>query len=130
MEHMKKCHYHCFFQSFSLIFRNPKNLSITNIEDHERIIDIGPFPKTLKPLSVTYSSVGSQKAAAGNVGADAVAHLAHSYRSRTDASICNRKGLYSSKARPKKEIPLCFHDEDDTDPPLMLPRLSRPSLRP
>ena len=43
----------------------------------------------LKPLSVTDNSVGSQTAAAGNVGVAIVAYVAHSVSSRTDAVICN-----------------------------------------
>ena len=54
-----------------------------------------PFPPSFKPLSVTNSSIGSRTAAAGNVGAAIVAHLAGSVRSRTDVIICNWKVLYS-----------------------------------
>ena len=47
----------------------------------------------LKPLSITHTSVGSRTAAAGNVGATVLLHVAKSGRSRTDAVICNWKGL-------------------------------------
>ena len=43
----------------------------------------------LKPLLVTNNSVGSRTAAAGNVGASIVSHMACSGCSRTDAVICN-----------------------------------------
>ena len=49
----------------------------------------------LNSLSVTNNSVGSRTATVGNVGAAVVAHVACSGRSRTNAVICNWKGLKS-----------------------------------
>ena len=60
------------------------------------ITDSNPAPFlrfTIKPLSVTNNIVGSRTAIAGNVGAAIVAHVVRSGRSRTNAAICNGKGL-------------------------------------
>ena len=50
------------------------------------------FPK---PLSVTKNSVGLRTSVANNVDHNSSAHFTCSGRSRTDAVICNWKGLYS-----------------------------------
>ena len=50
---------------------------------------LGYLSTRLKPLSVTNNSVGSGTAAAADVGAAVVAHVASSGRSRIDAVFCN-----------------------------------------
>ena len=65
---------------------------------------VTPIMMTLVPISATNNSVGSRTAAAGNMSAAIVAHLAHSGHSRTDAVICNWKGIYSMFPKPSSTL--------------------------
>ena len=60
------------------------------------MIDFRRFAETVLPISVTNNSVCSRTAAVGYVGAAIVDHVAGNGRSRTDAVICNWKGLKPS----------------------------------
>ena len=61
-------------------------------------------PHTSKRLSAINNSVSSRKAAAGNVDAAVVAHVAHSSRSRTDAVFLSERLKSHQHIRNKNNL--------------------------